>query len=136
MLKYSYNWNTLKEYNLDKIKEYFTYIYVLKGEGYKFLLENSWAREIHTAELKDSYILNLEGFLDNKLKGTKVEQLVYLDLLSLRSTFTYYNTKGKSTFLPVWKAEKMYDIEKLKANRLLKLDENNIYFVYEQEIIE
>lgn len=131
-----YNWNALKQYDIDKIKEYFTYVHLLKGEEYNFLLENEWAKRMHDAVPKDSYIMNLEGFLENKLKGTKVEQLVYLDLLSSRSTFTYHNTKGKTNFLPAWKAEKMYDIEKLKANRLLKLDENNIYFVYEQEIIE
>ena len=62
-----------------------------------------------------------------------MEQLVYLDLASMRNVFTYYNTRGKGIYLPAWKVEKMYDIEKLKANRLLHIEENNIHFVYEQE---
>ena len=98
------------------------------------MLENGWAHNIYTAQDQDSFILNLEGFIENGFKATKMEQFVYLDLLSKRSTFTYYNTKGKVKHLAVWKAEKMYDIEKLKANRLLNIEENNIYFVYEQEI--
>jgi len=133
MLKY--NWDILKKYDIDKIKEYFTYVHLLKGEQYAYLLDNKWAIEINNAIIKDSYILNLEGFLGNSLKATKVEQYVYLDLLSRRNTFTYYNTQGSVTYLTAWKAEKMYDIDKLKANRLLNFDENNIYFVYEQEII-
>ena len=122
--------------DIDKIKDYFINMHVLKGMQTEFLLANEWAKKIYNAPLKDSYIMNLDGFIDNNLRATKVEQFVYLDLLSRRNTFTYFNTRGKVTYLTVWKAEKQYDIDKLKANRLLNIEDNDIYFVYEQEIEE
>lgn len=134
-----YNWQDLKnrtQGDIDKIREYFINMHILKGEANEFLLHNAWARDIYNSNMKDSFILNIDGFINNNLRATKMEQYVYLDLLSKRSIFTYYNTKGKATYIAVWKAEKMYDIEKLKANRLLNIEENNIYFVYEQEIVE
>lgn len=137
MLKY--NWKTMKEStkcDVDKIKEYFTNVYLLKGTAEEYLLNNAWAREIYNAKPKDSFILNIEGFVKNYYKATKLEQFIYLDLLSKRNVFSYYNTKGKVDYLAVWKVEKLYDIQKLKANRLLNIEENNIYFVYEQENTE
>ena len=137
ILKYS--WQELKDHtggDVDKIRDYFIHMHILKGEANEYLLDHAWARDVYNAEQKDSFILNVDGFVKNSLRATKMEQFVYLDLLSRRSTFTYYNTKGKTTYLTAWKAEKMYDIEKLKANRLLNIEENNIYFVYEQEIVE
>ena len=122
--------------DIDKIKEYFINMHVLKGMQTEFLLANDWARKIYNTPLKDSYIMNLDGFIENNLKATKVEQFVYLDLLSRRNTFTYFNTHGKVTYLTVWKAEQQYNIDKLKANRLLSIEDNDIYFVYEQEIEE
>jgi hypothetical protein len=119
--------------DIDKIKNYFINVHILKGTKETFLLDNKWAKDIYNSNIKDSYIMNVEGFIDNNLKATKVEQFVYLDLLSKRNVFTFYNTRGKVTYLTAWKAETMYDLEKLKANRLLNIDENNIYFVYEQE---
>lgn len=133
-----YNWEIiLKETNEDinKILEYFSKVYVEQGKMYDFLVSNSWAREIQaTSEDKNSYILNIQGFIENALNGTKDEQFVYLDLASKRDLFTYHNTRGKITFLPYWRVSNQYtDIDRLKINRLLMIDENNIYFNYEGE---
>jgi hypothetical protein len=51
----------------------------------------------------------------------------------MRDVFTYHNTKGRVIFLENWKVEKHYNINALKTNRLLTVDNNNIYLVYEGE---
>jgi hypothetical protein len=131
-----FNWNIIKKYTKDdinKILDYFANVYVLQGTMYNFLTKNVWASNIFRNESpKDSYILNLNDLIRNDLQATKEEQYVYLDLVSRRDIFTYFNTKGKVNFLPYWKVEDTYtDIDRLKLNRLLIINENNIYFIYE-----
>lgn len=109
-------------------------IYLLTDSKYSYLLANRWANEVLEDFNRDSYILNIEGLIRNPLNGTRTEQYIYLDLLSIRNVFTYYNTKGRAIFLPIWQIKKKYDIDKLKANRLLNIDKYNIHFVYEEEI--
>ena len=136
MLKF--NWVNIKKYtknDIAKIIQYFTNVYLIKDNAYTFILDNKWASLIyHNGEEKSSYMINLEGFLRNRLRGSKEELFVYLELLSRRNSFTYYNTNGKVLHLPIWKACDTFDIDKLKANRLLEIDENNIHFIYEEEI--
>lgn len=132
-----FNWEELKKYSnndIDKILEYFTNVYVLKGTMYEYLLNNSWAAAAQNSKKpKSNYILNIDELILNELNATKEEQYVYIDLASKRDLFTYYNTKGRVVFLVTWKVEKYYNIHTLKTNRLLNIDENNIYLVYEGE---
>jgi len=132
-----FNWEELKKYSnndIDKILEYFTNVYVLKGTMYEYLLNNNWAAAVQNSKKpKSNYILNIDELILNDLNATKEEQYVYIDLASKRDLFTYYNTKGRVVFLVTWKVEKYYNIQTLKTNRLLNIDENNIYLVYEGE---
>lgn len=132
-----YDWIELRKQSKDNIHTilaYFMNMHLLKGEEFSFLLHNEWAKKVYNSKEKNSYILNLEDFIKNELKATRDEQFVYLDLLSIRDVFTYFNTKGKAIYIPIWKIEKKYDVNKLKANRLLDIDDNNIHFVYEEEL--
>jgi hypothetical protein len=132
-----YNWEDLKKYtnnDISKILEYLSNVYVLKGTMYDYLLKHKWAAKIYNSkETKSSYLLNVDDLVLNSLNGTKDEQYVYLDLASKRDIFTYYNTKGNVIFLPVWKVEEYYNLNTLKSNRLLTIDSNNIYLIYEGE---
>lgn len=132
-----YNWDLIKQKtgnDINKILNYFKNCYVLKGTMYEFMLSNKWAVEIQSSkEYKGSFIVNIDDFIKNDLKATLNEQHVYLDLISRRDAFSYMNTKGKVIYLPIWKIEGIYDANTLKTNRLLIIDENNIYFVYEGE---
>ena len=132
-----FNWEELKKHSkndISKILEYFTNVYVLKGTMYEYLLTHNWAAKVYNSEQpKNNYILNIDDLILNDLNATKDEQYVYLDLASKRDLFTYYNTKGRVVFLVTWKVEKYYNIQTLKTNRLLNIDENNIYLVYEGE---
>ena len=101
---------------------------------YDYLLNHKWAAKAYNSVLpKSNYILNIDDLILNDLNATKDEQYVYLDLASKRDLFTYHNTKGRVVFLVTWKVEKYYNINALKTNRLLSIDENNIYLVYEGE---
>jgi len=132
-----YNWEELKKYsnnNIDKILEYLTNVYYLKGTMYNYLLSNSWATAVYNSkEPKNNYLLNVDDFIANAFNGTKDEQYVYLDLASKRDLFTYFNTKGRVIFIPIWKVEDTYNMNMLKSNRLLSIDSNNIYLIYEGE---
>jgi hypothetical protein len=131
----TYNWEAIKKYSkndISKILEYFTNVYVLKGTMYEYLLKNKWAAAANIPG--NNYILNIDDLILNDLNATKEEQYVYLDLASRRDLFTYHNTKGKVIFLYTWKIEKYYNIQQLKTNRLLNIDDNNIYLVYEGDI--
>lgn len=132
-----YNWQELKKYSkndIKKILEYFTNIYVLKGTMYDYLKSHNWALSVYNSkEPKTSYLLNIDDFILNDVNATSDEQFIYLDLASKRDIFTYHNTKGSVIFLPTWKVEKYYNLNMLKSNRLLIVDDKNIYFLYEGE---
>ena len=128
----TYNWEAIKKNSkgdVSKILEFFTNVYVLKGTMYDYLLANKWASVAH--QPGHNYILNIDDLILNDLNATKEEQYVYLDLASKRDLFTYHNTKGRVIFLYTWKVEKDYNIQQLKTNRLLNIDDNNIYLIYE-----
>lgn len=134
-----YNWDIIKKYTKNdpkKILDYFSNVYVQQGTMYDFLVLNRWAKSIQQdTTTKNSYILNIQELINNDLNATIDEQFVYLDLASKRDIFTYYNTKGRAIFLPYWKVSDIYtDIDRLKLNRLLMINENNIEFIYEGEI--
>lgn len=135
-----YDWTALKKYSnndLSKILDYMKVIDAPKEVVYSFKLENEWVRKmILNGVSRNNYLLNFEGLLRNRLRGSKEELFVYLDLCSYRNSFNYFNTNGRVKDLPIWKISNTYDIDKLKANRLLEIDENNIHFIYEEEEIE
>ena len=131
----TFNWNEIRKQTKDdisKILDYFSNVYVLKGTMYDYLLKHKWAAKIYNSkEPNNNYILNIDDLLFDSLGSTDEEKFVYLDLASKRDLFTYYNTKGRVIFLHNWKIEKYYNINALKTNRLLNIDEDNIYLVYE-----
>jgi len=132
-----FNWDNIKKYtknDIPKILEYFSNVYVLQGTMYNYLTEHKWAAKIYNDKSpKNDYILNINDLLANEENATQEEQYVYIDLASKRDIFTYYNTRGNVIFLPTWKVEKYYNINALKTNRLLTIDSDNIYLVYEGE---
>lgn len=132
-----YNWEDVQKYtnnNIEKILDYFTNVYVLKGTMYDYLVKRSWAASIYNSKKpKNSYLLNIDDLIKNEENATPDEQYVYLDVASKRDMFTYHNTKGRVTFIPIWKLEKYYNINALKTNRLLMIGENNVYLIYEGE---
>lgn len=130
-----YNWELIKKHtnnDISRILKYFNNIYVLKDAQYNFLINNKWAVNIHNSkEPKPCFLLNVDALMINAENALPNEQYVYLDLASRRDFFTYMNSKGRVTYLPTWKIEGVYDINKLKTNRLLMIENNNIYFIHE-----
>ena len=130
-----YNWDIIKLHtgsNPEKILKYFENVYVLKGAMYGFLEQNTWAKRIYAADTdKNSFLIDIDQLIRNNDNATNDERFVYLDLASKRDYFTYLNTKGSVVFLPLWKSH--YEVDKLKLNRLLTIESNNIYFLYENE---
>ena len=131
-----YNWEDIKKFTKNdpkKIIDYFANVYVLQGTMFTFINTRKWATQIHNSKTeKNSYLLNVGDFIHNIPKATVDEQYVYLDLASKRDMFAYFNTKGKVNFLPYWKvADRYTDLDRLKLNRLLEIDERNIYFIHE-----
>ena len=128
-----YNWDDIKKYtkeDIDLILDYLKNIYVLKGEMYNYVLGNPFASYIvNSKSIKSSYLLNIDDFIMNNEKASKSEQYVYLDLASRRDAFALYNSKGRIRYLHEWEVANDYDIEKLKVNRLLMLDDKKIYFI-------
>lgn len=131
----TFNWNEVRKYTKDditKILDYFSNVYVLKGTMYNYLLQHKWAAKIYNSKApNNNYILNIDDLILDDSRATNEEKFVYLDLCCKRDLFTYYNTKGRVIFLFNWKIEKYYNIHALKTNRLLNIDEHNIYLVYE-----
>jgi len=134
-----YNWENIKKYtnnDINKILEYLSNCYVLKGAMYDYLNSKSknWAREIFTSKLeKNSYLINIDNFIKNVENATPTEQYVYLDLASKRDIFTYFNTKGRVNYLQRWRLDDTYILKQLEQNRILNIDDNNIHFYYEEE---
>jgi hypothetical protein len=131
-----YNWSAIRYHTKNDIKKILLYFYKIYNNNLtdiqEYLVDNKYAlRILDESKLnKYNYIINLNDFLENSMNATPEEMYVYLDLASKRDYFTYLNTKKKVNYLPIWKVVD-YDINKLKTNRLLNIDENNIYFVYE-----
>lgn len=75
----------------------------------------------------DCYILNI----DDVLQHTNITDVyLYLELASKRNVFDYH--MRKITHLPILLVEE-YQIERAKFCPLLKIENDNIYFKYEQE---
>ena len=105
----TFNWDELQKQSkgdFNKIIEYFTNVYVLKGTMYDYLKTHEWAARAFNSEPKNNYILNIDDLVLNELNATPAEMYVYIDLASKRDLFTYHNTKGNVIFLYSWKIEK------------------------------
>ncbi len=128
-----YNWGLLKKYtNLDTklMLDFFDNVYVKKTENYFYI--NDWAARI-VKESKNNapqYLLNAKALINIANTVTSAEVFIYLDLASKRNYFSFINSKKKVDYLPVWKVDE-YSVEQLKMNRLLNIDDNNIYLIYE-----
>jgi len=130
------NWEKLKKETKGDMKlicKYLSNAFLQDQSLPNSLVKNKWMYALYYlhANDKQNFIIDIDSFLLNYESATDNERYVYLDLLSKRSMFTYLNTKKKVTFLPIWRVVADYDIDKLKTNRLLVIDEHNVYFVYE-----
>jgi hypothetical protein len=129
-----YNWNIIKKYTNNNPRlslDFLSNVYVRKTENYMYL--NPWAAKI-VVESKDkryNFIKEIPGLIEASRYCTDSELFIYLDLCSLRNYFTFINTKGKVNYLPIWKVADRYNVDELSMNRLLTLDDKNIYLIYE-----
>ena len=126
-----FSWSAIKTHTKNdpiKIKQYFRFLYIpssCKLEKYIVKIQES-------KRTKDSFILNLKGVVENKLGGTVGELYWYLYLASLRNIADYQFANNLS--LPVQLTGlKEHEMKKLMNNRLLKFENNRIYFKYEGE---
>lgn len=129
-----YNWENIKNKlgNVQDILEYFKEALLL--ENTDFLVLNKKAKDIYySKDRKDSFISDngLKALLISKSSYTEDEIYIYLDLISKRDIFSFYNSKGRENFLHCWKIENIYNIENLKRNKLLMIENNKIFFIYE-----
>ena len=133
-----YNWEQVYKHtkgDLGKICDFFRNVYINNENVKNYLAMNEYARKIvenSKSNIGMSFLLDVISFVNNDANASKTEMLVYLDLASKRDLFSYFNTNRKVTGLPIWKAVD-YDIEKLKLNSLLYIDDKYINFIYEQE---
>lgn len=77
----------------------------------------------------DHYILNELAFIRNKYNATADEQCIYLHIASKRN-YLVHKLTGKKHIEYVLVKE--YELDKLRLNRLLLIEENNINLIYEQ----
>ena len=128
-----FNWEILKKYtnnDVHKMLKFFDNVYVRKTENFFYL--NPWAAKIVAESIGNahSFLVNAKDLIKGVERATDSEIYVYLHLASKRSYFTFINSKKQVVYLPIWKVE--YDVNALKMNRLLNIDNNNIYLIYEE----
>ena len=129
-----YNWEILKKYtnnDVHLILKFFDNVYIRKTENFLYL--NPWAAKVvaKSANNSPNFIQNFPELLKASRGATDSEIFVYLDLTSRRSYFTFVNTKQATNYLPIWKVTGIYDVNALRMNRLLTIDDNNIILLYE-----
>jgi len=81
-------------------------------------------------KLRDSFILNIDKVVSNKLNATDAELYIYLALASQRNYYDYRYNKNKH--LKAYYIVE-YSIDKLYMNRILNIKNNEIIFKYEEE---
>lgn len=116
-----FDWRPLQHLKIEDIIEYF---YCL---NYNIVTNKIYKKVERQAIKKDSYILNIKDLLENKVNATKDEVFIYLFLLSRRNYLDYkfYKLKSLPTIYSPFK------LEPLKQNRLLKITNEEIIFIYE-----
>lgn len=81
---------------------------------------------------KINYLLNLKGLYENRKKYNTEERCIYIDVASYRN-FADYEFNGIKT-VPIKNVQHLYDIDKLKLNRLLIVTGRDIKLQFEEEI--
>lgn len=79
-----------------------------------------------------NYLLNLEDWYN--CKYTMTERCIYLDLASYRN-YADYEFKDEIS-VPIRNIQHLYDINKLKSNRLLTVNGRDIDLIFEKEKFE
>lgn len=83
---------------------------------------------------KINYLINLEGFYKDRKKYTIEERCIYIDIASYRNFADYLFKREIS--VPIINVQHLYDIDKLKSNRLLTVNGRNIELKFEEEIFK
>lgn len=83
---------------------------------------------------KINYLLNLERLYKARKKYTVEERCIYIDIASYRNFADYLFKKEIS--VPIVNVQHLYDINKLKSNRLLTVNGRNIELNLEEEIFK
>ena len=118
-----YNWKALRlrtKNDPTKVVEFFRHSTYPKHDMPEYV-----RRTLLSKPSKDSFLLNNKDFCSNKLNGTLLEQYWYIYLSSKRN-YADYATKGD-----LWLHRALCDIN-VANNRLLTIDNNKIYFKYEE----
>jgi len=79
-------------------------------------------------EPRECFMLGTKAFLENKVRATEMQMLVYMTLISRRDYLQY--KLYKTTTLPTYFAYD-FNLDKLQRNRLINITNGNIYFKYE-----
>ena len=130
-----YNWANIKtytNYDCEKIIKYMEFLHTKELHNKK----DCWYfSSINKARGdNNSFILNLEGWYKSRNKYTVSERCIYLDLASNRN-YADYEFKNEIS-VPIKNVQHLYDITKLKSNRLLIVNGRDIDLIFEKEIIE
>lgn len=83
--------------------------------------------------VKNNYILDLKSWYNARNKYTLEERCIYLDLASHRN-YADYEFKNEIS-VPIRNVQHLYDIEKLKSNRLITVNRRDIDLLFEKEKI-
>lgn len=130
-----YNWKTInKQCNWDK-KLVLTYFFAKSFIPAPEHLSKKIPRNLfHIVERPfpkgSSYLINLDALLLNSQLYSLEEIYLYLDLASRRNVFDY-KMRGEKTLSTAFLTE--IELEQIKRCSLIKLKNDTIYFIYEQE---
>ena len=80
---------------------------------------------------RKSFLLNPQGLVEDK-QATIHEKCVYIRLASFRRYVEYQRTNDTSVPIYIVQAMTDFDIERLKQNSLLIINEKTIRFKYEE----
>lgn len=81
---------------------------------------------------KINFLLNLEGLYNARKKYSNSERCIYVDIASYRNFADYLFKKEIS--VPIVNIQHLYDIDKLKHNRLITVIGREIKLNLEEEI--
>lgn len=128
-----FNWQDIKIYtnnDCKKIVKYMQFLYSKELRNKK----DYWyfSSIIKSKSDKLNYLLNLEDWYN--CKYTTIERCIYLDLASYRNYADYEFKKEIS--VPIRNVQHLYDINKLKSNRLLIVNGRDIDLLFEKEIFK
>lgn len=126
-----YNWTKIYKFSLGKASVILDIIYYVthrpvpknKWDRFYLISKENWAG--------NSFLLNPEQIYFHRLQYSNIEFAQYVALASLRNYADYKATNR--TYLRGVRLPENINIDKLKENRLLTIDEyDNIYFLWEE----